>query len=349
MNQAMSERVKQIIIRKPGGYAALEMETTVIEDPAPNEVQVAVKACGINFADIAVRLGLYAAAKGHYPLCPGLEFSGIVSAVGEDVSTFAVGDCVFGATRFGAYANVVNCPAAHLWHLPDGWDFSRGATFPVAYLTACYGLYEVGHLKPSDTVLVHSAAGGVGTALLHLLRINGNHAVGVVGASHKKEAAKTAGATEVIDKSEGNLWTRARQISPGGYDIVLDANGAATLKGSYQHLSPGGRLLIYGFASMFSHSGQKNPLKLLWYYFRTPRFNPFDLTGTNRTISGFNLIYLFDRVSLFRDLMDRLLSWDANNLIPPIPVRVFPFKDVSLAHQAIASGRSVGKLALVTP
>ncbi len=345
----MSETVKRIVIRKPGGHAAFQMETARIHAPGPSEVQVAVKACGVNFADIAVRLGLYAAAKGLYPLCPGLEFAGLVEAVGDDVSSVGVGDAVFGASRFGAYATTVNCPETQLWHLPENWDFLRGATFPVAYLTACYGLHEVGHLKTPDTVLVHSAAGGVGTALLHLLRINGNRAVGVVGTPEKKEAARRAGATEVIDKRTDELWARARQISPRGYDVILDANGAATLKGSYRHLSPGGRLLIYGFASMFSHSGRKNPLKLLWYYFRTPRFNPFDLTGTNRTISGFNLIYLFDRVSLFRKIMDQLLSWDAKVLIPPMPVRVFPFEAVSLAHQAIESGRSVGKLALVIP
>ncbi|MDZ7700161.1 MAG: zinc-binding dehydrogenase [Deltaproteobacteria bacterium] len=113
----------------------------------------------------------------------------------------------------------------------------------MAYLTACYGLHEVGHLKPSDTVLVHSAAGGVGTALLHLLRMNGNRAVGVVGTAEKKETARRAGATEVIDKSTDQLWTRARQISPSGFDIILDANGAVTLKGSY-HSSESGRAAL---------------------------------------------------------------------------------------------------------
>jgi len=339
--------VRRIVIPRPGGYGALRVETAPIKTPGSYEVQVAVRACGINFADIAVRLGLYAAAKGLYPLCPGLEFAGVVTTVGEAVSSFQAGDAVFGAVRFGAYATCLNCPENQLWHLPDGWDFARGATFPVAYLTAYYGLFEVGHLKPSDTVLVHSAAGGVGTALLHLLRINKNRAVGIVGTAQKKRAARSAGAAEVIDKSRENLWARAGQIRPEGYDVILDANGAATLKGSFRHLSPGGRLLIYGFASMFSHSGRKNPLKLLWYYLRTPRFNPFELTGSNRTISGFNLIYLFERVSLFRDIMDQLLLWDADGRLPAMPVQSFPFEEVARAHQAIESGLSLGKLALV--
>ncbi|MBC8420407.1 MAG: medium chain dehydrogenase/reductase family protein [Proteobacteria bacterium] len=343
----MSNPRKRIIVQRPGGYGAFRIDETPIEDPRPREIQVDIKACGINFADVAVRLGLYQAARGAYPICPGLEFAGVVRDPGGHSDGFKPGDRVFGASRFGAYATAINCPAEHLWHLPAGWDFARGASFPVVYLTAYHALHEVGHLRESDRVMVHSAAGGVGTALLHLLRINGNISVGVVGRPEKAASAKEAGAEFVIDKSAGDLLRRAGDISPAGYDLILDANGASTLRLSYRLLSPGGRLLIYGFASMFSHSGRKNPLKLIWYYLRTPRFNPFDLTGSNRTISGFNLIYLFDRVERFRRIMDTLLKWDSAGLIPSMPVRSFSFEDVANAHQAIESGKSVGKLVLM--
>jgi len=264
-----------------------------------------------------------------------------------DTTGFYPGDRVFGATRFGAYTTAVNCPAEHLWRLPAHWDFIKGASFPVVYLTASYALHEVGHIEKSDRVLVHSAAGGVGTALLHLLKINGNICVGIVGRSEKSVPAKEAGATFVIDKSTQDLWKKAEEISLGGYDLILDANGASTLRRSYHHLRPGGRLLIYGFASMFSNSGRKNLPKLIWYYLRTPRFNPFDLTGSNKTVSGFNLIYLFEKIELFRHIMADLLRWDSEGFIPPMPVTTFPFEDVVSAHQAIESANSVGKLVLV--
>jgi NADPH:quinone reductase-like Zn-dependent oxidoreductase len=186
----------------------------------------------------------------------------------------------------------------------------------------------------------------VGTALLHLLKINGSIAVGVVGGGAKVDAAKTAGAACVIDKSSEDLWKRAEAFSPQGYDLILDANGASTLKQSYRHLRPTGRLLVYGFASMFSHSGNRNHLKLIWDYLRTPRFSPFDLTGSNKTVSGFNLIYLFDRVALFRGMMDRLLEWDRHGYIPQMPMREFSFEAVGEAHKAIESGKSVGKIVL---
>jgi NADPH:quinone reductase-like Zn-dependent oxidoreductase len=338
---------KRIIVHKPGSYGVFRFDETPVDDPRQGETQVEIKACGINFADIAVRLGLYAAAKGSYPLCPGLEFAGLVRQTGSKSEGFKPGDRVFGATRFGAYATAINSPSRQLFNLPKSWDFERGAAFPVVYLTAYYALYHVGHLKKSDQVLVHSAAGGVGTALLHLLKINDNMSVGVVGRSEKKPSAKEAGAVYVIDKITEDLWSKAEEISPEGYDLILDANGVSTLKGSYHHLRPAGRLLIYGFASMFSRSGRKNRLKLIRDYLRTPRFNPFDLTGSNKTVSGFNLIYLFEKVDLFSNIMDTLLKWDSEGLIPPMPVKTFAFEDVIKAHRAMESGNSVGKLVLV--
>lgn len=338
---------KRIIIQKPGSRRSLSFDETPIGEPGPAEVQVEVKACGVNFADIAVRLGLYEAAKGMYPLCPGLEFAGIVSQKDENVDELNVGDKVFGASRFGAYTTVINCPPEHLWKMPPDWDFPRGAAFTVPYLTAYYGLHSIGHLKKSDIVLVHSASGGVGTALIHLLMANGNTSVGVVGRSEKVSTAKAAGAEFVIDKSRENLWKRAEEISPKGYDMILDANGASTLKGSYEHIKAGGRLLVYGFSSMFSSSGHKNWPKLIRDYFRTPRFNPFELTGSNKTVSGFNLIYLFERVSLFRDIMSTLVEWTSQGLIPPMPVSEYAFEDVREAHRALESGKTIGKLVLV--
>jgi NADPH:quinone reductase-like Zn-dependent oxidoreductase len=336
------------MVEKPGSYDALRLDSAPIGEPQSKEVQVQVKACGINFADISVRLGLYGAAKGGYPICPGLEFAGTVGRVGSHAQNFEPGDQVFGACRFGGYSTAINCPQEHLWKLPTGWSMERGAAFSVAYLTAHYALHHVGHLGETDVVLVHSAAGGVGTALLHLLAINGNKSVGVVGGTSKVAHAEAAGAMNVIDKSHQDLWEKAESIHPLGYDIILDANGASTLKGSYDHLKPAGRLLIYGFASMFSHSGSRNWPKLIWDYLRTPRFSPFDLTQSNKTVSGFNLIYLFENVDLFRAIMKELLGWNRSGLLPAMPITTFDFEDVADAHRALESGKTVGKLVLAT-
>jgi len=356
----MLEARKRIVVKKPGSYGVFSFDETPLNPPGPGEVQVDVKACGINFADICVRLGIYAAAKGTYPVCPGLEFAGFVRRTGSGVKEFQFGDKIFGVTRLGGYATAINCPVEQIWPLPETWDFTRGATFPVAYLTAYYGLHHIGHLGDSERVLIHSAAGGVGTALLHLLSLAHAHTkappthnsdsrhlcVGVVGRAEKIAHAKAAGAQFVIDKSNEPLWKRAEEISPEGYDLILDANGASTLRDSYRHIRSSGRLLVYGFASMLSHSGRKNWPKLIWDYLRTPRFSPFDLTGANKSICGFNLIYLFDKVRLFRNIMDSLLELDAAGLLPDMPSTPFTFEDIVRAHQSVESGRTIGKVVL---
>jgi NADPH:quinone reductase-like Zn-dependent oxidoreductase len=105
---------------------------------------------------------------------------------------------------------------------------------------------------------------------------------------------------------------------------------------------------VYGFASLLSHSGKRNYLKLLWYYFRTPRFNPFDLTGTNRTVSGFNLIYLFERKKGFREIMETLLRLDQEGKLPKMPTKSYPLEETAAAHRDMESGKTVGKLVLHT-
>lgn len=110
----MLEAHRRILVKKPGAYHAICFDDTTIPLPGPNEVQVDVKACGINFAEISVRQGLYAAAKNAYPVCPGLEFSGFIRRTGEEVRDFKFGDRIFGVTRFGGYATTFNFPAHQL-------------------------------------------------------------------------------------------------------------------------------------------------------------------------------------------------------------------------------------------
>src|SRR5207237_9610505 len=140
----------------------------------------------------------------------------------------------------------------------------------------------------------------------------GCRAIGVVGAPHKVETARRLGAAEVIDKSAEDLWAAARRHAPGGYDVVLDANGVATLGESYAHLAPAGRLVGYGFHGMMPRQGGRPQwLKLAWDWLRTPRFDPLRMTNENRSVLAFNLSYLFDRAEILQEGMERLLGWVA--------------------------------------
>lgn len=341
--------MNKIVVHRPGGFGQLKLETHASPTPADDEVRVSTRAVGVNYADCIVRLGLYKSAKDlvGWPITPGFEFAGVVSVVGADVRSFAVGDPVFGVSLFGAYASEVVTKESFVRHMPAGLGMTEAATFPVAFLTGWYALRELAKVAPGASVLVHSAAGGVGSALCQLGRANGARVLGVVGSAHKVEHAAAQGASVVVDKSREDLWQRARDFAPKGFDAVFDANGADTLRGSYAHLKPMGRLVIYGFHTMMSHGGIPNPFKLLWQYLRTPRFNPLDMVDRNVAVLAFNLSYLFEHVALFRTAMDELIGQLESGALKPLPVAEFPFARAGDAHRQIQSGKTLGKLALI--
>lgn len=341
--------MKRVRIHKPGGWDRLEIES--VPDPAAGagEIRVAVEAIGINYADCIVRMGLYASAKEYvgWPITPGFEVAGRVDQVGEGVSTPKVGDRVIALTRFDGYATHVVVPAHQTIAVPESWTMEQAAGFAVVFLTADYALFELAHPRRGAKLLVHSAAGGVGGAILQLAKAAGFETVGVVGRSEKVEAAKKLGATHVIDKSSEDLWRVAERYAPKGYDAVLDANGVATLAQSYAHLRPTGRLVIYGFHSMMRRgAGTPSWPKLAVDWLRTPRFNPLDLTNDNKSVMAFNLSYLFDERELLEDAKKRLMDLVARGAIHPPETRSFGFESVADAHRALESGTTTGKLVL---
>jgi NADPH:quinone reductase-like Zn-dependent oxidoreductase len=341
--------MRHIVIHRPGSYHRLRVEEASDPRPGPGQVRVRVAAAGVNYADCVTRMGLYASARQYvgFPITPGFEFSGQVAEVGPGVQALEPGAEVFGVTRFGGYASEVVVDQGQVFPIAQRLSLVEAAGFPAVFLTAWYALFELAHPHPGDRVLVHSAAGGVGSSLVQLGRIAGAHVIGVVGASHKVQPALDLGAAEVIDKSRQDLWSEAERLAPGGYDVVLDANGVSTLRQSYRHLAPAGKLVVYGFHSMLPRrGGRPNWLRLARDALRTPRFNPLRMTTRNRSVLAFNLSFLFDRADLLAGGMDQLLRWMSEGKICMPPVTTFAFEDVADAHRALESGQTVGKLVL---
>lgn len=342
--------MKHVVIDKPGGYERLQIKESPTPKPGPGEVLIACKACGVNFADCCVRMGVYSSAKVYagWPITPGFEVAGEVLEVGEGVTHYQAGDRVMAVTRFDGYTSHLVVPEIQAFPLPESMSFAEGAGFPAVFLTAYYGLIELTHPRPHSTILVHSAAGGVGTALVQLGKAIDCHVIGVVGAPHKVDVVKKLGADAVIDKSNTPLWSKAEELAPKGFDVIMDANGRETLWEGYQHLAPGGKLVIYGFHTMLSKGrGTPNWLKVIWEYIRTPRFNPLNLTTDNRGILGYNLSYLFDQIHLFQEFINRMINWMEEGKIHPPMVKTYPFEEVQQAHKDLESGQTVGKLVLL--
>jgi NADPH:quinone reductase-like Zn-dependent oxidoreductase len=343
--------VKKIIIDRPGSYDRLRLAEAPSPAPGPGEVRIKVAAIGANYADCVVRMGLYASAKKYvgWPITPGFEVAGTIDALGEGASGLELGAEVIAVSRFGGYASELVAPAHQVFPLPRGLSMIQGAALPTVYLTAYYALFELARPRPGAKVLVHSAAGGVGGALCQIATIAGCEVVGVVGASHKVEAARAMGAAVVIDKSREELWQAAERAAPGGYDVVLDANGVSTLRASYEHVAPTGRLVVYGFHSMLPRAGGRpNWLRLAVDFARTPRFSPLALTQENRAVLGFNLSYLFERADLLDQSMRAILSWFEDGRLTPPRVQTYPLAAVAEVHSALESGQTIGKL-VMTP
>jgi NADPH:quinone reductase-like Zn-dependent oxidoreductase len=272
-----------------------------------------------------------------------------VRAVGEGVQKFKTGDRVFGVTFFNGYASQICVPERQIFPLPDELTFVEAAAFPAVFMTAYHALFQLVRLPEQATILVHSAGGGVGSALIQLAKVRGMRTVGVVGSSHKIDYVKSLGADTVIDKSKDDLWTQVHRASPNGYDAVLDANGPETLRGSYAALRPTGKLIAYGSHGILpqGHSGRMNYIKAAMGLIRMPRFDPLKLITDNKSVIGFNLSFLFDREDLLSSGMDDLRAMIQQGKLQPPKVTHYPVEEVAQAHRLIESGQSIGKMALL--
>jgi synaptic vesicle membrane protein VAT-1 len=341
--------MQRIVIQRPGGYEALQLVEEPDPVPGPGEVVIACEACGVNYADSVIRMGLYASARElhGYPITPGFEVAGRIAAVGADVGDLRPGDTVIGLTLFNGYTSHLKLPAHNVFRCPTGLDSLQAAALPTVFLTAWYMVHRQAHPEPGENWLVHSAAGGVGSALLQLARLAGARAVGVVGASHKIEHAAAMGAAAVIDKSSEPLWPAAERLAPDGYQVIFDANGVSTLRQSYAHLAPTGKLMVYGFHSMLPQDGRLSWIGLMLAWLRIPRFNPLKMTQQNRSVLAANLSFLQAHAPTLRKGMLWLLERFENGQLAPLPVEAFPLAEAARAQAKLESGQTFGKLVLL--
>ncbi len=326
-------------------------------------------AFSVNYADCTIRWGLYESAKKFvgYPIVPGFDVAGTVEKVPKNNRTnFKVGDKVFGCTLFGAYSNRVVIPAIQLRKIPDCIDsYTKAASFPAVSLTALYALHLAGyfpggsdegasrHKFKNKSILIHSAAGGVGSFLVQMSKILGlRPIVGVVGSSSKVDEATRLGCDVVIDKSSQDLWSSAKKVCPDGFSTIMDANGVSTLTDSYNSLAPSGRLIVFGFHSNLPlGQAMLNPfewLKMAIKQSNMPKFDAMDLTVSNKSVLGFNLSFFADEREVLSDMFDQVVEWMRYEKLECPNVVEMEMKNVSLAHEFLQSGKSIGKIVMRT-
>jgi alcohol dehydrogenase len=336
-------------IRKHGSLRRLKQETEALEAVPAGHVRVAVRAVGLNFADIAACLGLYSATpRGAF--VPGLEFAGTVEEVGSGVSTPAPGDHVIGLTRFGGYATRIDANPRYLQPLPAGWNFADGAAFPVQAVTAWYAISELGACKRGDAVLVQSAAGGVGLNALAILQGIGARVIAAVGTERKAAFLADHLRLERRQIVVRDRRTFGAQLDEAlgangmdGFHLVLDAVAGPFFEPAYRRLRPAGRMVSYGAADLMPSGARTNWLKLAARYLARPRVDPVNMVSANRSVMGFNLIWLWNQAERLVEAYAGLAPYITR---PPHIGRRFPFADAPAALRYLQSGFSVGKVVL---
>ncbi|MEZ5057037.1 MAG: medium chain dehydrogenase/reductase family protein [Saprospiraceae bacterium] len=325
-----------------GSLNNLNLLSLDLPDPKEGEVQIAVKAVGLNFADIFAIWGLYGATpKGNFT--PGLEYAGIVTKLGPNVSNLKVGDRVMGVTRFGAYTEGLNQDARYAFKIPENWSFEEGAAYLVQTLTAYYALFNLGDLQKGQTVLVHSAAGGVGLQAVKICKALGAHCIGTVGSAAKVDFAKKEGYDEVIVRGNDFDVQLKKALGDRDLHLVLDSIGGEYFKIPFKILAPMGRIVVYGSARYASVGNKPNFLKLLYHHWKRPKLDPQRLVEWNKAVMGFNLIWLYNRIDLMYECMESLKEMD---LKAPHVGHTFPFEDLKSSLLLFQSGKTKGKVVL---
>ena len=311
-----------------GDSSVIETTERDVPDPDSGEVRIAVEAVGVNFADIMQRRGHY--QGGPEPAyVPGMEAAGTIDAVGDDVER-EVGERVVAMTN-QAYAEFVTADARGLFDVPESMDLTEAAGFPVQFLTAHNTLFEWGGLDEGERVLVHAAAGGVGTAAVQLASEAGAEVFGTASTQEKRDLAERLGADHLIDYTETDFVEAINEETDGeGVDLVLDGIGGETSQRSLECLSHGGRMVVYGAAS--GQPGQLDTSTLL--------FNNFSIYGYHL---GQSMGRTPDRVlGAVPHLTELLTSGDLEVVVG----ETFPLEEAAAAHEYIENRESSGKVVL---
>jgi len=336
--------MRRVWISRAGPPEVLEVREEPDPEPKAGEIRVRTRACGINFADLTARIGMYPDAP-KIPCVIGYEVSGVVDAVGKDVTTFREGDRVMAIPYFGGYTDTLCIAAEQAFVLPEKMTFEEGAALPVVYGTAYNMMLFCGNLREGSTVLIHSAAGGVGLAAIDIGRTRKCNMIGIASAS-KHDFIRERGCQHTIGSDEDYVEKTRAIVGDKGVDLVLDPVGGKSWSEGFDLLAPCGRMVCFGFSAAAGGTTRS-----LWTavtnFLRMPKFSPMQLMDKNRTVSGTNMAHLFSRLDLLKGAFEDLMKMYERGEVRPFVDKTFKFEDAPKAHQYIHDRKARGKVLLV--
>ncbi len=311
-----------------------ELRVSEIPEPeaGPGALQIEVRAAGCNFFDILIVQGKYQ-VKPAFPFTPGGEIAGVVKALGAGVEGFALGDRVLAGTQIGGFAETAVVPAAYAHRMPDGMSFEEGAAIPIIYPTSYAALIFRANLQAGETLLVHAAAGGVGSTAVQIGKALGARVIATVGGADKVEIARKLGADEVIDYRVDDFVARVHEITGGsGADVIYDPVGGDVFDRSLKCIAWNGRLLVVGFASG-----------------RIPEVKANRIMLKNIAVTGIHWgAYLEKEPERVPETFEGLFDLYRQGSIKPLIFNTYPLEDLPSALGELASRKTYGKL-IITP
>ncbi len=320
--------MKSIRVHEFGGPEVLKLEEVPDPQPGPGQLVVRVHAAGVNPVEAYIRTGTYA-FKPNLPYTPGADGAGVVLKVGPEVKRFKQGDRVFfTATRTGAYAEQALCDEAKVHTLPDHASFEQGAAMGVPYGTAYRGLFQRAAAKPGETVLVHGASGGVGTAAVQLARAAGMIVIGTAGSEDGMKLVKEQDAHHALNHSSAGYLDELKKLTDDrGVDVIIELLANKNLASDLNALAKKGRVAVIGSRG-------------------TIEINPRDAMSREADIRGVTLVNTSEQE--YREMYAALGAGLKNGTLRPVIGHKIPLAEAKRAHEEVMKPSGAhGKMVLV--
>ncbi len=317
-------------IRNPGDVESLEFNAFTRVEPGPGQIEVAVRASSINFADVLVAFGRYPTFEGYRQLL-GIDFAGVVTAVGPGVTGHKVGDLVGGMSPNGCWATFVLCDARHAVTLPSAIPVEEAAAIPTASATAWYGLHDLARIGREDKVLIHSGTGGVGQAAIAIARAVGCEIFATAGSEERRQVLRDMGIEHVYDSRSLDFADEIRRDTDGyGVDVVLNSLPGAAQRAGIELLAFGGRFIEIGKRDIYGDT------RLGLFPFRR-----------NLSLYAVDLALLtHSHPATVQRLLTTVYEQTAAGVLPMPPTTHFPIGEASTAVRLVGGAGHTGKVLL---
>lgn len=329
-----------------GGFKNVKILKKPEPSPQAGEVLIRVRACGLNFQDLMVRLGAIDSPP-KTPTIMGFECAGEVEAVGEEVEGFKVGDRVVALPEFRAWSELVAVPTKYVYHIPDEMTFQDAAATVMNYLVAYILIFDLVSLREGKSILLHSVGGGVGQAIVQLARTVPNVTIFGVCSKSKHEALAATGLIDhLIDRAD--YVNEVRKITTEGVDVVLDCLCGEECNRGYGLLKPMGKYILYGSSNVVTGE-TKSFFSVARSWWQVDKVSPIKLFDENKSLAGFNLrhlLYQQDGSAYVTATVEKIFGLWKDGKIKPVVDSAWALEDVAEAMQKMHDRKNIGKLVL---